>query len=52
MTTTLSPFQDAAGWERTLYAFLAEKEQPGGSQLQHPQSLPDASSLALLASCV
>ena len=24
MTTTIAPFQDAAGWERTPYAFLAE----------------------------
>ncbi len=32
MTTTLSPFQEAAGWERTLYAFLAEKERRSGSR--------------------
>ena len=25
MTSTIAPFQDAAGWERALYAFLAEK---------------------------
>jgi len=32
MTTTIAPFQDAAGWERTLYAFLAEKERRSGSR--------------------
>ena len=32
MTTTIAPFQDAAGWERSLYAFLAEKERRSGSR--------------------
>jgi site-specific recombinase XerD len=32
MTTTIAPFQDAAGWERALYAFLAEKERRSGSR--------------------
>jgi site-specific recombinase XerD len=32
MTTTIAPFQDAAGWERSLYAFLAEKEGRSGSR--------------------
>jgi hypothetical protein len=32
MTTTIAPFQDVAGWERTLYAFLAEKERRSGSR--------------------
>jgi len=32
MTTTIASFQDAAGWERTLYAFLAEKERRSGSR--------------------
>jgi site-specific recombinase XerD len=32
MTTTIAPFQDAAGWQRTLYAFLAEKERRSGSR--------------------
>ncbi len=32
MATTIAPFQDAAGWERTLYAFLAEKERRSGSR--------------------
>ena len=32
MTTTIAPFQDIAGWERTLYAFLAEKERRSGSR--------------------
>ena len=27
-----TPRDDAAGWERTLYAFLAEKERPSGSR--------------------
>ena len=32
MTTTLANFADtAAGWQRALYAFLAEKEQRSGS---------------------
>ena len=30
MTTTIAPFQDIEGWERALYAFLAEKERRGG----------------------
>jgi hypothetical protein len=32
MTSTIAPFQDAAGWERALYAFLAEKERRSGSR--------------------
>jgi site-specific recombinase XerD len=32
MTTTIELFQDVAGWERTLYAFLAEKERRSGSR--------------------
>ncbi len=32
MTTTIAPLQDAAGWERALYAFLAEKERRSGSR--------------------
>jgi len=32
MTTIIAPFQDAAGWERTPYAFLAEKERRSGSR--------------------
>jgi hypothetical protein len=32
MTTIIAPFQDAAGWERSLYAFLAEKERRSGSR--------------------
>ena len=32
MTTTIAPFQNAAGWERALYAFLAEKERRSGSR--------------------
>jgi integrase/recombinase XerC len=32
MTTTIELFQDAAGWERALYAFLAEKERRSGSR--------------------
>jgi len=32
MTSTIVPFQDAAGWGRTLYAFLAEKERRSGSR--------------------
>jgi site-specific recombinase XerD len=32
MTTTIAPFQDAAGWERSLYAFLPEKERRSGSR--------------------
>jgi len=31
MTTALTPFEDVGGWERTLYAFLAEKERRSGS---------------------
>jgi hypothetical protein len=38
MTTTIAPFQDIAGWERTLYAFLAEKERRSGSR--RPQRRP------------
>ena len=33
MTTTIvAPFEDAAGWEHALYAFLAEKERRSGSR--------------------
>jgi integrase/recombinase XerD len=33
MTTTIMPFEDTAeGWQRTLYAFLAEKERRTGSR--------------------
>jgi site-specific recombinase XerD len=32
MTSTIAPFRDAAGWERALYAFLAEKERRSGSR--------------------
>lgn len=32
MVTTISNFADSAGWERALYAFLAEKEQRSGSR--------------------
>jgi len=32
MTSTIAPFHDAAGWERALYAFLAEKERRSGSR--------------------
>jgi site-specific recombinase XerD len=32
VSTTIAPFQDAAGWERALYAFLAEKERRSGSR--------------------
>ena len=33
MTTTITPFADAAqGWQRALYAFLAEKERRTGSR--------------------
>jgi len=31
-TTIIAPFQDAASWERALYAFLAEKERRSGSR--------------------
>ncbi len=31
-TTTLAPFTDATGWQRALYAFLAEKERRSGSR--------------------
>jgi site-specific recombinase XerD len=30
--TSIAPFQDIAGWERALYAFLAEKERRSGSR--------------------
>jgi hypothetical protein len=32
MISTIAPFHDAAGWERALYAFLAEKERRSGSR--------------------
>jgi hypothetical protein len=33
MNTTIVPFDDTAeGWERALYAFLAEKERRSGSR--------------------
>jgi integrase/recombinase XerC len=32
VSTTIAPFQDATGWERALYAFLAEKERRSGSR--------------------
>jgi len=32
MTSIIAPFHDAAGWERALYAFLAEKERRSGSR--------------------
>jgi len=32
MSTTLARFEDAADWERALYAFLAEKERRSGSR--------------------
>ena len=32
MTSTIAAFSDAAEWERTLYAFLAEKERRSGSR--------------------
>jgi site-specific recombinase XerD len=32
MTSSIAPFHDAAGWERALYAFLAEKERRSGSR--------------------
>src|SRR3990172_2993313 len=32
MTSTIELFQDASGWERALYAFLAEKERRSGSR--------------------
>jgi site-specific recombinase XerD len=32
MTTQIVTFSDAAEWERTLYAFLAEKERRSGSR--------------------
>ena len=32
MLTTVTPFQDTAGWQRTLYAFLAEKERRSGAR--------------------
>ena len=40
MTTTIAPFQDAADWERALYAFLAEKERRSGllRTVQHSPS--------------
>lgn len=32
MSTTIALFQGAAGWERALYSFLAEKERRSGSR--------------------
>jgi len=32
MAITIPPFQDAAGWERALYAFLTEKERRSGTR--------------------
>jgi hypothetical protein len=63
MTTTIALFQDAAGWERSLYAFLAQKERRSGSRrtvegysrmLQHffgapDRPSPDADALTLEA---
>ena len=44
MVATLIPFDESlSGWERALYAFLAEKERRSGSRRTSPSDLSSGS---------